>query len=85
MLQFNHNRNGTTIENVDRSIREIFADKRHEYLMAPIVIRTYGGRSFAGHCAMQEEDAAYTRYMRAWRRAQGAAGQTSTHANGYLP
>jgi hypothetical protein len=81
MYRFDYNTN--TVENVDHTIREIFAQARHEFLLAPIVIRHYGGKSFGGVCVLADKDTAHERFLRAWRRAQGA-GAGAEHNNGYL-
>jgi len=58
--------------------------ERRGLIEAPIVIRSYGGKSFAGHCAMLDKDSSHTHYLRAWRRTQAAGQGDGTHENGYL-
>jgi hypothetical protein len=57
--------------------------ERRALIESPIDIQHYGGRSFAGHCPIRDRDTAYSRYLRAWRKTQGASDQTAD--NGYLP
>ncbi len=64
-------------------IQEETTKARHEFLMAPITIRTYGGRSFAGFFI--DHDVVYRRYLAARRAGEQAYGQTAAAENGYLP
>lgn len=81
MLQFDYA--ARTISSVD--LRDEIADARHRAIMAPIIINTYGGRSFSGFCPIHDHDTSHARYLRAWNRSQQATNSEYMHSNGYLP